>query len=565
MALQRFAHYEVLGRLATGGSANIFLAREPLDDGTRRLACLKTLRPELAQREDFVAMFVDEARLVAQFDHPSCVEIYGYGRERDVLYIALEYILGESISEMVRGLTETLEERIMVALSVVASAAEALHHAHELRDQNGRPYNLVHRDVSPENVMVTYDGRTKLLDFGIAKAETGRAATATGVVKGKFSYMSPEQIMADDLDRRSDIFSLGVVLHECITQRPLYGPAAPREVAAQILGMPAARLSNEVSGVPQDLDVVCARALERELPNRYATALEFATALRKVLERTGREWGPRAIGRLVQRRVGGRVEQRKQACERAIRNDDCEVDSIVRELGLRPVLPIDLLASLDPTRRKARGVKKGGALARVPVKRSDTGWAVEVARLRGESLEIAGEDTVHDSSPRIQSEEGEELTIDAAELGAHPMSPFESESTMHDDDDEADEDEDPTVAQARPSDAAVRAHTEVRRYLESAQESPVVFADRVGGRPSSTAPMGARDRNDSETERDARRGKGAAQSWPRPAAVGPNDETSVRPPPSEPLPLSMALPLFAGGTFIGMLLGVALGRQFFLP
>src|SRR6267142_5602565 len=190
MPPKKFGKYEVLARLATGGAANIFLARQPGAAGFHKLVCLKTLLPERVTDSDFVAMFLDEARLAARLNHPNCVQIYDLGRVRGSYYISMEYIFGETLWNLLATVTRlrTPLPASHVA-SILANVCDGLHHAHELKDSNGRPYNLVHRDVSPQNIMITFEGQTKVVDFGIAKAETGRAPTIAGIVKGKFSYM----------------------------------------------------------------------------------------------------------------------------------------------------------------------------------------------------------------------------------------------------------------------------------------------------------------------------------------------------------------------------------------
>lgn len=344
MSVRTFGRYEVLARLATGGTANIFLARQPGAAGFHKLVCLKTLLPARASDQDFVAMFLDEARLAACLSHPNCVQIYDLGRARGVYYISMEYILGETLWNLlttVRKFRTPLPPGDVAA--IVAAACEGLHHAHELRDPEGRSYNLVHRDVSPQNIMVSFDGHTKVLDFGIAKAETGRVPTTAGIVKGKFAYMSPEQIAGGELDRRSDIFSLGIVLFECLSSRRLFRGDSPEEIARLILEQRAPRLSEVVGDIPSPLEAICARALEPRPGHRFQTALDMRDALRAYLDDARYPGGTAPIARLCEERFGESVPRRRRAVEAALQpRERLDHGGLLEALGAGRVRELDL-------------------------------------------------------------------------------------------------------------------------------------------------------------------------------------------------------------------------------
>ncbi|MFO0724474.1 MAG: protein kinase [Myxococcota bacterium] len=348
-----FGPYEVLARLATGGAANIFLARQA-HGGVESLVCLKTLLPERARDQEFVEMFLDEARLAARLNHPSCVAIYDLGREAGTYYISMEYILGETLWALLATVAEfrTALPPSTVA-SILVSAAEGLHHAHELKDAEGRPYQLVHRDVSPQNIMVGYDGRTKVVDFGIAKAETGREATATGIVKGKFSYMSPEQITGGTIDRRSDVYSLGIVMFECLASRRLYRAEAPEEIARMMLEKRPPKLRDVAPEVPAALEAICSKALSRHPGARFQTAREMADALRDHLHAQRFSEGPEPVAGLMRERFGLRVDQRRRMLQRALEGDIDEAE-LIESLGARPVMELDLYASPRETTETLR-------------------------------------------------------------------------------------------------------------------------------------------------------------------------------------------------------------------
>jgi serine/threonine protein kinase len=342
MAPKRFGKYEVLARIATGGAANIFLARQPGAADFHKLVCLKTLLPERASDEDFVAMFLDEARLAARLNHPNCVQIFDLGRVRGSFYISMEYIFGETLWNLLATVTKlrTPLPAPHVA-SILSSVCDGLHHAHELKDSNGRMYNLVHRDVSPQNVMITFEGQTKVVDFGIAKAETGRVPTMAGIVKGKFSYMSPEQITGGTIDRRSDVYSLGIVLFECLASRRLYRGDTPEEIARLILEHRAPRLRDVVPDIPPALDNICAIALARHPSKRFQTAHAMGEALRDFLDSIRYAQSSGAIARLVEQRFEGQISERRKVFEAALAGNYDEAH-LLKVLDARAVRDLDL-------------------------------------------------------------------------------------------------------------------------------------------------------------------------------------------------------------------------------
>jgi eukaryotic-like serine/threonine-protein kinase len=262
--------------------AEVFLARRPGPDGFEKRVALKRILPHLAKQADFVAMFLDEAKLAAGLDHSHIVQIHDFGKDADAYYLAMEYVCGEDLAAIVRRANE-LKGRLPFAdvATILVAACEALHHAHE--------QGIVHRDVTPANLLVSYDGVVKLADFGIAKSQqvASRAQTTVGTLKGKVPYMSPEQARARPLDRRSDIFSLGIVAWELLTGKRLFHRRNELDTlrAVQMCDVPA--LATARPDVPPALAVAIENALEPRAEDRWATAAEMAQALLAWLSSAG--------------------------------------------------------------------------------------------------------------------------------------------------------------------------------------------------------------------------------------------------------------------------------------
>ncbi len=272
---QRIGHYRVLGLLATGGMSELYLGREP----SGRAVVIKRILPHLARQKAFVSMFIDEARIGTMIHHPNVVEIYELGQAGGELFMVMELLEGENTSSVIRRLISR-DQRLGYGLAahVVAEACRGLHAAHALTD-DGRPLDIVHRDVSPQNVFVTYGGAVKVLDFGIAAGSHRLTHTATGQLKGKFAYMSPEQCRGEALDLRSDVFSLGVVLYELTTQRRLFARKNELQVLKAVCDDPIARPSRDLADYPPMLEDICLRALARDKDRRYPSAAAMADEL----------------------------------------------------------------------------------------------------------------------------------------------------------------------------------------------------------------------------------------------------------------------------------------------
>ncbi|HEX9102465.1 MAG TPA: serine/threonine-protein kinase, partial [Polyangia bacterium] len=253
----RYGSYEIVGPLATGGMADLFLARRRGPSGFETLAVVKRIRPHLAANQDFVRLFLDEARLAAQLRHPNVVSVYDAGQERGEYFFVMEYVHGRDLRALIdvaagHGRVITIDE----AISIVVGVCAGLHHAHERTDAGGQPLGIVHRDISPSNVLVGFEGAVKLADFGIAKATQAAAKEpGTNSMRGKLSYLSPEQCLGLPLDRRADLYALSVVLFELTTGARPHGEA-PSEFLAlkQTLEAAPRRPSELRPGYPEELE-----------------------------------------------------------------------------------------------------------------------------------------------------------------------------------------------------------------------------------------------------------------------------------------------------------------------
>ncbi|HET6344165.1 MAG TPA: serine/threonine-protein kinase, partial [Myxococcota bacterium] len=281
---ERFGNYEILRRLAAGGMAEVLLAKHTSLGGFERLVCLKRILPHLSAQEDFLKMFQDEARIAANLVHPNIAQIYDIAQEGEHYYIAMEYVRGEDVrrvynQEVNRG--HTIPPHI--AAQVIMGAAAGLDYAHRQTALDGTPLGIVHRDVSPQNIIVTYDGHAKLIDFGVAKAAGKLNQTRSGVLKGKYSYMSPEQASGDPVDGRTDVFALGIVLYEVTTGTRLFKRENELETLHAVIACNVKAPSSIVPGYDQELETIVLRALAYDADNRYATAGELEGDLERFL------------------------------------------------------------------------------------------------------------------------------------------------------------------------------------------------------------------------------------------------------------------------------------------
>lgn len=310
--------YELLTRLAMGGMAELFLARERGIAGLERLVVIKRILPHLADQESFVDMFLREARIVARLSHPNVVQIFDLGQEAESYHIAMEYIHGSTVRELqLLAAEQGVVTPHDVSVSIIEQACRGLQAAHDLNDLDGQALGLVHRDVSPHNLMCTPAGHVKLLDFGVAKATEGVEVTYSGSLKGKFAYLSPEQCLHQPLDRRSDVFALGICLWELCTGQRLFKRRTELEMMQAVIGgdVPSPRIHSR--SLAPSIEKVILKALALKRDDRYASAEEMRRALVVAADEAGFAIGEDPIGRFVQTIAGTRLAERQATLQSA--------------------------------------------------------------------------------------------------------------------------------------------------------------------------------------------------------------------------------------------------------
>jgi eukaryotic-like serine/threonine-protein kinase len=280
--------YRVVDEIGVGGMASVHLARMDGPGGFQKWVAIKRIHPHLVEDQTFIHMFLDEARIAARISHSNVATVFDLGEHEDTYWIAMEYLHGEPLREVMRRTEEiTAPMPPEIACRVIADAAEGLHAAHELLGKNGEKLGLVHRDVTPHNLFVTYDGTTKVVDFGIAKFSSRMSSTRAGTLKGKLAYMSPEQVHGEGIDRRTDLFALGVVLWELTTGQRLFRMESDLDTLAKVQECNVPRPSTIVRGYPIDLEKIVMKALSKNRGERFKTAREFSRALQSLLMRRG--------------------------------------------------------------------------------------------------------------------------------------------------------------------------------------------------------------------------------------------------------------------------------------
>lgn len=308
-----FGKYTLLDRLASGPVADVYRAVTRKADGGELPVVVKLIRPEAARDQKFLTSFVDEARVASMLDHPNIARTYEWGKQEDSLFIAMEYIEGTNLASLMQSLVEQgLRFPPTYAVYIVSEVLIGLVHAHHLKDPYGNPMGLVHRDVSPPNIVLSSSGEVKLVDFGLAKVAAKLQATIPGVFGGKFTYMAPEQIRHSEVDHRADIFSCGVVLYELLTGQKLHSTGEDASVRAVVESARSRPPSSVHADIPAELDAVLLRAMAEDPAQRPQDAADMASQLTDFIERWDRQVDADTISSFLVDTLSGRAGQRKE-------------------------------------------------------------------------------------------------------------------------------------------------------------------------------------------------------------------------------------------------------------
>jgi len=331
---ERLGPYDLLVELASGGMATVHLARATDRRHGPPLVAVKRPHRHLSADKTFLTMLVDEARLASAIEHPNVVKVRELGFDGGMPFIVMDYVEGASLAELRRELSavgRTVDVR--VAVRVALDALAGLHAAHQLKDDRGKPLHIVHRDVSPHNVLIGCDGRSRIADFGIAKAEDRIQTTRTHEIKGKLAYLAPERIDKRRLCTvQSDVFSMAVVLWECFAGRRLFSGEEPVDILQEVMSAPIPSLGQIGAHIPAALDEVIARALSRDLAFRFSTALDFASAIEIAADRENMG-APSDVARLMEAIFGARMALRQERVRATIGVH--EMEHLLRESGLQ--------------------------------------------------------------------------------------------------------------------------------------------------------------------------------------------------------------------------------------
>jgi serine/threonine protein kinase len=330
--IRRLGNYELLCKVASGGVAHVFLVRD--ED---RILALKVLHPNMMADEDVLRMFMSEAKIASQLRHPNIVAIGGFGEADGIHCLSMEYIFGVNLADaLLDGARAGKPLSVGALLSIVASVCDGLEYAHQMTSADGQALGIVHRDVTPHNILIGFNGTPKLADFGIAKAVNRGWETTVGVVKGKFCYMSPEQALGKITDPRSDVFSLGIVLWEALTGRELFTGNSPLQIFTAIRESPIAPPSRVSPGLSSVVDEVVLKALRRGLTMRFQSAGEMARAIRDLLASVNLVITPKKISQELGAIYGELIAKRALALRQAM-TDQLNISNLCEAMGAQRV------------------------------------------------------------------------------------------------------------------------------------------------------------------------------------------------------------------------------------
>ena len=381
---QGIGRYQLCFELASGGMASVYLARAEGAPGFQKLVALKRIHPHLVAEEDYVRMFLDEAHIASRVTHPNVCSVFDFGHAAGEYFIAMEYLVGEPLSRVHRRVIASADQRSSPLLParmarVIAQACEGLHAAHELKDADGVSFHVVHRDVSAENLFVTYDGMTQVVDFGIAHARQRQHQTDAGQVKGTFPYMAPEQMAAAAVDRRVDVWALGVVLWELLTLRRLFLKDTDVNTMYAVLSSEIEPPSAYRSDVPKELDEIVLKSLQRNPDERWQTTREMGTALRRFLAKQPELTGPAEVAEWMSELFPDGEAQKRRLME-------------IARSGAKPTIEEPPIQPRDKSGRRALPIPQTAGRAAKPTAPMPTGllliWVSAVTVLTVLALDL---------------------------------------------------------------------------------------------------------------------------------------------------------------------------------
>jgi serine/threonine-protein kinase len=331
MSHAQIGKYRVLAKLGQGGMARVLLTMSQGMQGFNKLLVVKELREELAHDPEFLSMFLDEARIAARLNHPNIVQTYEVGNDGDRYFIAMEYLEGQPLNALFRRVGRR-NLPLEVHLKILADVLAGLEHAHSLADYDGTPFSIVHRDVSPQNIFVTYDGQVKLVDFGIAKAAGASSRTQEGMLKGKISYIAPEQSRCEPVDARADIFAIGIMLWEALAGRRMITREDEMSVLARRMAGQDPPIREVVPELPEDLAAICDKAMAPSRDARFQSAREFQEVLEAYLANSDYRVGAKEIGAAVSSAFQDERARIRATIEEQVKNIDRHAEPINLEL-----------------------------------------------------------------------------------------------------------------------------------------------------------------------------------------------------------------------------------------
>ena len=346
----KFGKYLLLDRIAVGGMAELYRAKLIGDEGFEKLIAIKKILPHLVGEERLVKSFIDEARLAAFLEHENIIRIYDFGKNNNDLFIAMEYLSGKNLREVIDYSKQKSQPiGLGKTLYIFLCICNGLHYAHSLKDFSGTSLNIIHRDISPPNIFITYGGDVKIIDFGIAKASSQNTATQAGTIKGKVAYMSPEQANGNVLDHRSDIFAIGAILYEMITgKKPFEGDTF--EILAKVRNVDFELPEKIVTGIPASLNDIILKSLAKDLQERYQSCGDMLVDIEKCMHELGLRTNAWSFMRYIKALFAREIELEEKVLQKVAVLSDNIKGSVTQKSDT--TLFLDELETLGPVNKK---------------------------------------------------------------------------------------------------------------------------------------------------------------------------------------------------------------------